>query len=217
MIFISSMGDLFHSQVDFKWVDMVFNVIEQCPQHTFQILTKRPGNMLRYFKYLAQKIKDAGLDSIPSDSEDIIDYLSPFQNVWLGVTAENQHEIENRLPFLLHCPANVHYVSCEPLLGAINLQKYINKLDWVIVGGETGNKSRPMHPYWIHSIKKQCRESNTSFMFKQWGDWVVSNPKISSVGLKKHTWEDGRMMYKIGKNKAGREFFGKIYNEFPKK
>ncbi len=162
MIFVVSMGDLFHESVPFEWIDQVMDMIFQCSQHTFQILTKRPEQMKKYF--------DAQTwDQMP--------------NLWLGVTTENQEQANKRILALLDTPAAKRFVSIEPMLGRVSFRwarwhpligntwhlDGMNKIDQVIVGGETGPGARPMDPIWVHQIRDQCIESKTPFFFKSWG------------------------------------------------
>jgi protein gp37 len=173
MIFVCSMGDLFHDSVKSEDLDKVIKVIIDNPQHTFQVLTKRPENMQRYFKYLYSKFSEY------TDT-------TPIPNLWLGVTAENQKRANERIPVLLQIPAAKRFVSCEPLLRGINLRcikftgrlpgsdepyayniNALNKLDWVIVGPETGPRARPMQKEWIENIYNQCKVANVSFFDKK--------------------------------------------------
>ncbi len=156
MIFVCSMGDLFHESVPFEWIDKVFEVIEKCPQHTFQVLTKRPEIM---YKYMVRY----GIGAMPD-------------NIWLGVTAENQEQANKRIPILLQIPAKVRFVSIEPMLDVIDLECFpetgcpsdsIDNLGWVICGGESGHHARPMHPDWVRSLKEQCESADVPFFFKQ--------------------------------------------------
>ena len=169
--FVNSMGDLFHEECPTKWIDLVFNVMANAPQHTFQILTKRAGRLREY---------------VESRSE------QPLANVWLGVSTERQKEAEARIPELLAAPAAVRFISAEPLLGPLDLSRFLRcrpSLDWVIVGGESGHGARPMSSAWVESLRDQCATSRTPFFFKQWG----------------------------GKNKkkAGRMLGGRIYDATP--
>lgn len=162
-IFVCSMGDLFHESVSFDWIDQVMDVIFQCSQHTFQILTKRPEIMQAFFSSRPEYEK--------------------LDNIWLGVTAENQEQANKRIPILLDIPAAKRFISIEPMLGLISFRWALwhpikgtawhldgmNKIDQVIVGGETGPDARPMHPDWVTQIRDQCIESNTLFFFKSWG------------------------------------------------
>jgi len=198
-IFVCSMGDLFHDSVPFEWVDQVLAIAWQCPQHTFQILTKRPKRMAQYFspenlRYSARKIADL----LPPGTFGTFDCDMnwPMENLWLGVTAENQKTADYRIPELLLIPAAVRFVSVEPMLGPVDLRRLdydkgvigidslagtcgvyqldnaeCPRLDWVICGGESGPGARPMDPDWVRSLRDQCGEAETPFFFKQWGHW----------------------------------------------
>lgn len=145
-IFVCSMSDIFHENVPFAFVDRMFNVIKQTPQHRYQILTKRAERMKEYFS----------TRNIP-------------ENVWLGVTVEAKTS-RYRIDLLRNLPASVKFLSCEPLvedLEEINLAG----IDWVIVGGESGPQARPMQESWVLNICKQVEEQDARFFFKQWGTW----------------------------------------------
>lgn len=149
MFFVCSMGDLFHKDVPFTFIDQVMNVIEATPQHTYQLLTKRPNIMREYF--------DLYRCSTPA-------------NVWLGATLEHPDYGWRKCELSLMEANNIKFLSCEPLLGdlgAINLKG----IDWVIVGGESGVQARPMRKDWVLNIQHQCAEQDVPFFFKQWGTW----------------------------------------------
>ena len=146
MIFVNSMSDLFHKDVPIEYIQQIFKVIKENPQHVFQVLTKR-ADILRYY-----------------DSEG---WLEWSHNLWMGVTVESNDEI-NRIDNLRQTGARVKFLSCEPLLTALpdmNLQG----IDWVIVGGESGRTPRPIKEEWVLDIKEQCVEQSVAFYFKQWG------------------------------------------------
>lgn len=145
-IFVCSMGDLFHKDVPFEFIDKVMQTIRETPRHRYQILTKRAERMQEYFQ-----TKD-----VP-------------QNVWLGVTVEVQSS-RFRIDCLRNLPASVRFLSCEPLLedlGDMNLQG----INWVIAGGESGMQARPMQEAWVLNIKQQAENAGAAFFFKQWGTW----------------------------------------------
>lgn len=202
MVFVNSMSDLFHESIPFEEIDKVFAVMAACPQHTFQILTKRPERMKEYIKnleirrtsiahYITGYVRQALLISKKLlNAYDAFEYHWPLPNVWLGVSVENQETANERIPHLLNTPAAVRFLSCEPLLGAINLNQFLweedvvesdigyaiisetsckptDKLNWVIVGGESGKNSRPMHPDWARSLRDQCTDAGVAFFFKQ--------------------------------------------------
>jgi len=147
MIFVCSMSDLFHEQVKFEWIDTIFITIKSSPQHTFQILTKRAERMAEYFSTRA----------VPD-------------NVWVGVTAEDQQRADERIPYLLQVKAKVRFVSVEPMLGPVELWAFIgvnNGIHWVICGGESGTGARPMNPDWARRLRDQCRITEVPFFLKQ--------------------------------------------------
>ncbi|HQO09067.1 MAG TPA: phage Gp37/Gp68 family protein [Clostridiales bacterium] len=146
MIFVNSMSDLFHKDVPVDYIQKIFKVIKDNPQHVFQILTKR-ADILRYY-----------------DSEGWLDWP---HNLWMGVTVEDS-TVTSRIDCLRKTKARVKFLSCEPLLSSLpelNLQA----IDWVIVGGESGRTPRPIKEEWIIEIKEQCEKAGTAFYFKQWG------------------------------------------------
>ncbi|MEZ4601353.1 MAG: phage Gp37/Gp68 family protein [Syntrophotaleaceae bacterium] len=162
--FVNSMSDLFHEEIPDDYVREVFRVIAQAPQHTFQILTKRAERLAAFF---------ADFGPAPS-------------NAWLGTTVEDRRHGVPRLDWLRRVPARVRFVSAEPLLedlGALDL----SGIHWVIVGGESGPKARPMKPEWVLNIKRQCEEQHAAFFFKQWGGWGAD-------GRKRAKKRNGRML-----------------------
>lgn len=170
--FVNSMSDLFHEEIPTNFLDQVFEVIDKTPWHTYQILTKRSERMLNYFKSRA----------VP-------------ENAWLGVSVEDKKSGVPRIKDLRTVKARIRFISAEPLLedlGIINLKG----IHWVIVGGESGPKARPMKPEWVENIHQQCMQSGTAFFFKQWGGWGA----------------DGK---RRAKKANGRVFNGRIWNEMP--
>lgn len=150
MIFVCSMADLFHHEVPDRFLDECFKVMYAVDQHTYQVLTKRPERAVQYAKSSGLLVPD---------------------NVWFGVTAENQKFLDKRLPLLMDIPAKVRWLSIEPMLGTIVLPEYCG-VDWVVCGGESGPNARPMHPDWVRSLRDQCQKQGIPFFFKQWGRWV---------------------------------------------
>lgn len=248
MIFVNSMSDLFHEAVPFEFIDSIFSAMELAPQHVFQVLTKRPERMR---EYMLEKRK----------------HRSPLPNVWLGVSVEDQAAADERIPYLLDTPADVRWISAEPLLGPVDLGKWLDPwtcsdcghhgsefntgpfmcadcgveveyapeigsgrcpncgkddgtsddvggacprcgsvrgwsrdyglkfdaekpamLDWVVVGGESGPKARPMHPAWARDLRDQCAAAGVPFLFKQWGEWGTDGriPQLVSIHEKSH-------------------------------
>ncbi|WP_285905134.1 phage Gp37/Gp68 family protein [Pseudodesulfovibrio pelocollis] len=199
-VFVGSMTDLFHPTVPDEWLDCVFAVMAITPHITYQILTKRPERMREYLSegtdpYITERWCNAAIEMKIDDMEDDWDKF-PLPNIWLGVTAEDQPRAEERIPILINTPAAVRYVSYEPGLGAVDLDRLqeegatyhalsgsvgvegrgqapYRKLDWVICGGESGPGARPMHPDWARRLRDQCQEAGVSIFFKQWGEWFV--------------------------------------------
>ena len=192
MIFVNSMSDLFHESVPDEFIDSVFAVMAIAKQHTFQVLTKRPERMQHYMSTLqarSQEIAQAAMNVLNgkywSDGDGMWDYVAhridagPLPNVWLGVSVEDQATADERIPLLLQTSAAVRWISAEPLLGAVNLLPYLydihlpkgQVLHWVVVGGESGRKARPMHPAWARMLRDQCNAAGVQFLFKQWGEW----------------------------------------------
>lgn len=155
-IFVCSMSDLFHKDVPFDFIDKVFKVISDTPQHNYQILTKRAERMAEYFS----------IHEIP-------------HNAWIGVTVECA-DTKYRIDVIRDLKAKVKFLSCEPLLSELG-ELDLKGIDWIIVGGESGSQARPMKEEWVLNIKKQSDDNNIPFFFKQWGTWskdgVKSNKK----------------------------------------
>ena len=161
-IFVCSMSDIFHEDVPFEFVDKIMHVIAQTPQHRYQILTKRAERMAEYF---ADK-------SIPD-------------NVWLGVTVECK-DTKYRMEYLRNLKASVKFLSCEPLLEDLD-ELNLDSIDWIIVGGESGPKARPMKEEWVLNIKEQVEKQKAAFFFKQWGTW-------GSDGVKMNKYQNGKLI-----------------------
>jgi len=197
-VFVNSMSDLFHDGVTWAHIAQVFAVMAATPQHTFQILTKRHGRMrslVSSIRFDVDVIDHAQRLSVARGIKVVVP--RPLPNVWLGVSVEDQKWANTRIPALLDTPAAVRFLSCEPLLGPVDLtriawskgggthldvvngrhgepgiwQAAAKRVDWVIVGGESGPKARPMHPHWARTLRNQCETAGVPFLFKQWGEW----------------------------------------------
>ena len=165
-IFVNSMSDLFHKNISFDFISKVFDVMRRASHHRFQILTKRSGRLLK----LSSK-------------------LTWPENVWMGVTVENI-DCAFRIDDLRQTAAAIKFISFEPLLGPIpNID--LEGIDWIIVGGESGPRARPMKPQWAIDIRDQCLSADVPFFFKQWGG--------------------------INKKKNGRKLDGRMWNQTPRK
>jgi protein gp37 len=166
IVFVNSMSDLFHKSISIEFIQKVFKVMNENPQHVFQVLTKRSDLLVEYDK---------------------LGILNWTHNIWMGVSVEND-DFTYRINDLSKTKARVKFLSCEPLIGPITKMN-LKKIDWVIVGGESGRKPRPMNPDWVLEIQDKCKVSNVAFFFKQWGG--------------------------TNKKKAGRVLNGKTYSEMP--
>lgn len=218
-IFVNSMSDLFHEDVPFDFIHDVFDVMASCKQHIFQVLTKRPERMLEFMKQFDGKLIS--------------------ENIWIGVSVEDQVTADERIPLLLSVPVKVRFLSCEPLLGKIYFTKVVEQefkpdtfienlkgIHWVICGGESGPKARPMHPDWPRMIRDQCKAAEVPFFFKQWGEWAHTYNAMSQ-------WDEGtglmpdrrsfvfegkehkHIMTKEGKKAAGNLLDGRAHLDFP--
>ncbi len=164
IVFVNSMSDLFHKDVPLDFIKKVFETMNNCPQHTFQVLTKRSDILLKYHKE-----------------------LNWTHNIWMGVSIEDSR-VTHRIDDLRKTNAFVKFLSCEPLIGPLP-KLNLKKINWVIVGGESGRTPRDMNPDWVLDIQDQCKKAKTAFFFKQWGG--------------------------TNKKKAGRLLNGKVYDEMP--
>lgn len=304
--FVNSMSDLFHESVPDEWIDRVFAVMALCPQHTFQVLTKRSARMREWFDERwqpapAQRVQFLDLPpvDVPAQHEGDdrhervyqaagefldLDTVSdrfwnadgsrkwpgwPLPNVWLGVSAEDQRWADERVPDLLATPAAVRFVSAEPLLGPIDFTSISRglderdqrswwddslrgrfwsdrgdggpcaRIDWIIVGGESGPGSRPMHPDWARQIRDACAAAGVAFHFKQHGAWAAAldrdfedpdwradysgtlndrEPNIAWLNLhggRGFHGERFHVMRRVGKAAAGRVLDGVEHNSMP--
>jgi protein gp37 len=168
--FVNSMSDIFHKAVPDSYIAQVFDFIQRCPQHTFQVLTKRADRLASFFKQRA----------VPA-------------NAWIGVSVEDKKYGVPRIQCLRQVNARIRFLSVEPLLedvGALSL----TDIHWVIVGGESGPKARPMRIEWVDSIRQQCEEQDVQFFFKQWGGWGADGKRRSKKAngriLDGRTWDD---------------------------
>lgn len=248
-IFVNSMSDLFHPGVPPEYIDKVFAVMALAKQHTFQVLTKRPERMADYLtnSRVRHNIQDAlfaddmydgvYMNTLP---EDRTGARWPLPNVWLGTSVEDQQTANERIPHLLRCPAAVRWLSCEPLLGPVDLRDHFGYcldcdallfdhrrddfsgyheepgIHWVVTGGESGPGARPMHPDWVRALRGACLDANVAFFFKQWGAWRPGVGDLSAFTRReRHEFEDGNWMVRAGKKQAGRTLDGRTWDEYP--
>jgi protein gp37 len=233
-VFCGSMCDVFEESLEhpdlLMWrfaPDGLWDLVKRTPNLIWMLLTKRPENIQHL---------------VPLEW---LSALSWPHNVWIGTTIENQRMAEVRIPILLDVPARTRFLSCEPLLGPVNLTPWLwhevdlgpivhptnpwatkyrdstvgprEDIQWVIVGGESGTYSRPMSPKWTQSIRDQCRDAHVPFFFKQWGEWAPATSPGNAFHLKIPTriLDDGSVMQRVGKYLAGERLDGRKWHEFP--
>lgn len=167
MVFVNSMSDLFHELVPFEYVDRVFAVMAATPRHTYQILTKRPERMQKYARRWIRMHRE------------------PLPNVWLGTSIENDRWTA-RADLLRETPAAVRFISAEPLLGPLDSLN-LTGIDWIIVGGESGPRHRPMDPAWPRALRDLANDAAVAFFFKQWGG---RTPQSGGRLLDGRTWDE---------------------------
>ena len=288
--FVNSMGDLFHPNVSHAQIDRVFAVMALAPQHRFQVLTKHPERMRDWMRdkqrsewgdlgfvdffvqafdwpYYEDEKRARELDSLINDGtrdDALCCKTFLWDNVWLGVSVEDQQRANERVPVLLETPAAVRFVSAEPLLGPVDLSWIVfddisvvdaltgmhgfpvphaqgsARLDWVIVGGESGQDARPMHAGWARFLRDQCAMTGTPFFFKQWGEWL-SWSQFGAAGIEDQeqgsrfptsAWDGRRWVEqdiagwwdvdhaaeyigRVGKTAAGRQLDNVVHNAMP--
>lgn len=262
-IFVNSMSDLFHESVPDEFIMAIVGTMVVSPSHIFQILTKRPARMRDFFrrlKSMEHPAKHCVSEMIRLNVAARIcdaDYRHwPMPTLWLGVSVEDQKTADERVPLLCQTPAAIRWISAEPLLGPIDLCKSLaivlekegfwecrKPIDWVVLGGESGPRARPMHPDWARSIRDQCRTAGVPFFFKQWGEWMPDYGGVISYDLialfnkadngdtpiylkdlekdRRESWAeyqnaDDVYMSRVGKKAAGHLLDGKEWREFPK-
>jgi protein gp37 len=188
-VFVNSQSDLFHKDVPEEFIAQVFAIMAIAKQHTFQVLTKRHARMRSLLNRpeFRTEVQRAALQRVGDRAPWLVEPWWPLPNVHLGVSVEDQKWANVRIPALLDTPAAVRWLSCEPLLGPIDLTEvapgtvYANRgfnslagdprIGWVVCGGESGPGARPMHPDWARSLRDQCVAAGVPYLFKQWGDW----------------------------------------------
>ena len=237
-IFVNSMSDLFHEAVPDEFIADVFRAMAWAHQHSFQVLTKRPERMLRLLTDIEWE------DSVTDNAHECRDWPWPLPNVWLGVSVEDQDTADERIPLLLQTPAAVRWISAEPLLEDITIFSLDGPIDvpdgaqspihWVVAGGESGPKARPMHLEWARSLRDQCAAAGVPFLFKQWGEfwpavldrkpyelepWRIAPNEVRAWSLTEalqpaDTWP-AVIMTRVGKKLAGRLLDGVEHNGYP--
>lgn len=278
-VFCASLADVFDPEVPVAWLADLMVLIEKCRNLDWLLLTKRPqeiaGRLHEAHAHI-EGIKESW-DEVPEPTCPASEMLNewpvgnPPPHVWLGTTVENQATADERIPRLLKVPARIRFLSCEPLLGPVDLRYirtysygttsretnvltgqsmvYMNDgggiessprdhIDWIICGGESGPKARPMHPEWARSLRDQAQAAGTPFMFKQWGEWLPghqydaehrkSDPEIESSRFDMREWDgeewdtpadpwdtDEHAVFRVGKVRAGRRLDGRTWDGAP--
>ena len=195
-VFCASMADVFEDRKELDpWRERLWPVIEQTTSLDWLLLTKRPENVVGMSPWM---------DNWPP-------------NVWLGTTVEQQSLVHVRIQPLLENEAAVHFLSCEPLLGHLDLAPYLDRLSWVIVGGESGGKARPLDPLWARALRDQCNAAGVAFHFKQWGAWypVDGSGGETTRSSTRLTVRSGHVMERTSKKAAGRTLDGRTWDETP--
>ena len=197
-VFCASMADVFEPRSDLDlWREKLWGVIEKTPHLDWLLLTKRPGHIKNVYPWAT----------------------APRENVWLGTTAENQRWADRRIERLLSVDARVRFLSCEPLLSAIDLSCWLEqgRINWVIAGGESGAEARPTHPNWIRSLRDQCSTHGVPFHFKQWGHWspeAQGEPAKKIIELPDEAGRLERLSWRP-KRLSGRLLDGLTYDGYP--
>lgn len=218
-VFCASLADVFDNQVPWQWRDDLWSLVRATPDLDWLMLTKRPQNI-------------AGM--LPEDWGD-----DGYRNVWLGTTVEDQERADSRIPALLRVPARIRFLSCEPLLGPVNIQRWLDEIDWVIAGGESGKNARPSRPEWFADLRDQCSDAGVPFFFKQWGNClpgglddigdgpsgllaldidVFGDLDVDAFGNETAApyYHDGYEYLRFRKNPHSRVLHGRTHEEFPK-
>jgi protein gp37 len=224
-VFCASLADWLDGEVPIEWLADMMVVIAECRNLTWLLLTKRPENwrprMTAACELLGRR-GEAG-DYAASAAFIMVDgwlsgHAGPPEHIWMGTSVGDQESADTRIPQLLTIPAKIRFLSCEPLLGPVNLLRHCNLqagahqqfrhvkcVDWVIAGGESGKNARPMHPDWATSLRDQCKRVDTAFFFKQWGEWapgthVESDGTLATATLFDEKWIFGTQTAKQSEN-----------------
>lgn len=249
-VFCASLADWLDDEVPIEWLTNLLETIHSTPNLDWLLLTKRPQNWQSRLEAAHRFAWDHG-DSERHD--EVMNWLGawahahvPPDNIWIGTSVENQSAADERIPLLLTIPAKVRFLSCEPLLGSVDLHSPHIKVEtwrvgesfdgpaplsgihWVIAGGESGPKARPMHPDWARSLRDQCKAAGVPFLFKQWGEWGDTAPPAPArctteqreilpdgTRLGCRTRLDCPTVWRVGKKAAGRVLDGRTHDDFP--
>ncbi len=227
---VSFMGDLFHPSISFEFILDVLYATQQSPQHAYLILTKRPQSILDFIEWFNMPISSG-------DNPKAIQFGELENNLYIGVSVENQQAADERIPILLQIPAAMYWVSYEPALGPLVLPPDFLKLGKrarVVCGGETGRGARPMHPDWPRRVRDDCVAAGVPFWFKSWGEWAgyeiyenmdrIQAINISYIDKEGKTYEKYHEIMgikgiayiaRVGKKESGNRLDGKIWEQLP--
>jgi protein gp37 len=249
-VFVNSMSDLFHEAVPFDVIDRIFAVMAMRPDLTFQVLTKRADRMREYMTdHASHESVLAGMIALAAEKvrvsalERFVKAISggyktfPPDNVWLGVSVEDQPSADGRIPQLLDTPAALRWLSVEPLLGPVTLHapgalgRSVWNVDWIVAGGESGPDARPCDPRWIRTLRDEAAGAEIPFFFKQWGEWLPGTRDraglvefeypfsaaghIPAGGFALYEFGDNVVAGKVGKHAAGRLLDSREHSEYP--
>ncbi len=250
-IFVNSMSDLFEESVPFAFIDQVFGVMSVCGQHQFQVLTKRPERALEYFRTnpgdrdAAWKMCGVAqlLENGCAPEDGIVEIHTrklvpgfPPRNVWMGTSVEDQKTADERIPVLLQLPARIRFLSIEPLLAPVDLtgawwvlshradwkETALERIHWIIAGGESGPQARPMASSWVRQIRDQAAALEIPFFFKQWGEWAPADqiPGFDATTAVQsfrhvHVGAEEEPVFRVRKAMAGRLLDGKTHDGAP--
>lgn len=237
-VFCSSLSDILDTEVDPKMLAEALDVIRRCDGIDWLLLTKRP----ELWGPRISAVHRLNFDATTMTNETPLGiWLARWatglaelipKNIWFGTTVEDHPRAVERIPALLEIPARVHFLSGEPLLGPVNLEPWLRiqrdfattadfpRIDWVIVGGESGPDARPMHPAWARSLRDQCAAAGIAFHFKQWGEWMPgcqyqSGDRERLHEKAQHTFDADNHSWWVGKSASGRLLDGIEHNAFP--
>lgn len=223
-VFVCSTSDLFHPKIPFEYIAATFGVMATAKMHTFQVLTKRAARMAEFFRWVHKNGCGVCVDQAREHMEkaragrrhlhliDTAAYEWPLPNVWCG-TSVGVRDAKHRIDELREVPAAIRFLSLEPLLedlGDLDLRG----IGWVIGGGESQTRARPMHPDWARSIRDQCEAASVPFFYKQNGEFGPAE-QFGQCGGRRHTFDDGQEVVRVGKKKAGRMLDGQPHDGMP--
>ena len=226
-IFVNSQSDLFHEDLRFEDIDLIMGVMGLAAQHTYKVLTKRPEVAVQYYAERTEEWAQQNSVTVKGRRMGGEVIRRAMHRLWLGVSAEDQKTADVRIPLLLTLPVAVRFLSYEPALGALDLERYLDvnaggrRIDWVIAGGESGPSARPAHPDWFRRVRDQCAWAGVPFFFKQHGAWLASEStdargcSVNFAGELDCAGERVVRVRRLGKGAAGAVLDGREHRERP--